>query len=77
MLRVTADESVELIRSGDTLLIGGSGSGHAVPELPAFDTIAACLFPPQPIALAAHLAGRTPRAGSTPLAAAALSIAGE
>jgi propionate CoA-transferase len=29
---VTADEAVKLIRSGDTLLIGGSGGGHAVPE---------------------------------------------
>jgi propionate CoA-transferase len=30
--RVTADEAVRYIRSGDTLLIGGSGGGHAVPE---------------------------------------------
>jgi propionate CoA-transferase len=30
--RVTADEAVKYIRSGDTLLIGGSGGGHAVPE---------------------------------------------
>jgi propionate CoA-transferase len=30
--RVTADEAVKLIRSGDTLLVGGSGGGHAVPE---------------------------------------------
>jgi len=30
--RVTADEAVAFIRSGDTLLIGGSGGGHAVPE---------------------------------------------
>jgi propionate CoA-transferase len=30
--RVTADEAVTFIRSGDTLLIGGSGGGHAVPE---------------------------------------------
>jgi len=30
--RVTADEAVKLIRSGDTLLMGGSGGGHAVPE---------------------------------------------
>jgi propionate CoA-transferase len=29
---VTADEAVRTIRSGDTLLIGGSGGGHAVPE---------------------------------------------
>src|SRR5947209_15352611 len=32
MRRVTADEAVRLVRSGDTLLIGGSGGGHAVPE---------------------------------------------
>ena len=32
MRRVTADEAVRAIRSGDTLLIGGSGGGHAVPE---------------------------------------------
>ena len=32
MRRVTADEAVALIRSGDTILIGGSGGGHAVPE---------------------------------------------
>jgi len=30
--RVTADAAVKLIQSGDTLLIGGSGGGHAVPE---------------------------------------------
>jgi len=30
--RVTADEAVKVIRSGDTLLVGGSGGGHAVPE---------------------------------------------
>jgi propionate CoA-transferase len=30
--RVTADEAVKFIRSGDSLLIGGSGGGHAVPE---------------------------------------------
>jgi len=30
--RVTADEAVKFIRSNDTLLIGGSGGGHAVPE---------------------------------------------
>ena len=29
---VTADEAVNVIRSGDTLLVGGSGGGHAVPE---------------------------------------------
>jgi propionate CoA-transferase len=29
---VSADEAVECIRSGDTILIGGSGGGHAVPE---------------------------------------------
>ena len=29
---VSADEAVEHIRSGDTILIGGSGGGHAVPE---------------------------------------------
>ena len=32
MRRVTVDEAVSVIRSGDTLLIGGSGGGHAVPE---------------------------------------------
>jgi len=30
--RVTPEEAVKLIRSGDTLLIGGSGGGHAVPD---------------------------------------------
>src|SRR5205809_505960 len=30
--KVTADEAVAVIRSGDTILIGGSGGGHAVPE---------------------------------------------
>jgi propionate CoA-transferase len=30
--RVTADEAVKVIRSGDTVLVGGSGGGHAVPE---------------------------------------------
>ncbi len=29
---VTADVVAELLRSGDTLMIGGSGAGHAVPE---------------------------------------------
>lgn len=32
MKRVTADEAVAVVRSGDTVLIGGSGGGHAVPE---------------------------------------------
>ena len=32
MRRVTADAAVRLIQSGDTILIGGSGGGHAVPE---------------------------------------------
>ncbi len=32
MRRVTADEAVKVIRSGDTVLVGGSGGGHAVPE---------------------------------------------
>ena len=32
MRRVTADEAVQVVRSGDTILIGGSGGGHAVPE---------------------------------------------
>ena len=32
MRRVTADEAVKVIRSGDTILVGGSGGGHAVPE---------------------------------------------
>jgi propionate CoA-transferase len=30
--RMTADEAVKLVRSGDTILVGGSGGGHAVPE---------------------------------------------
>ena len=30
--RVTAEEATKLIRSGDTVLVGGSGGGHAVPE---------------------------------------------
>jgi propionate CoA-transferase len=30
--RVTADEAVQVLRSGDILLVGGSGGGHAVPE---------------------------------------------
>ena len=29
---VTADEAVRLVYDGDTVLIGGSGGGHAVPE---------------------------------------------
>ena len=29
---VSADKAVGFIRSGDTILIGGSGGGHAVPE---------------------------------------------
>ena len=29
---VTADEAVHLVHDGDTVLIGGSGGGHAVPE---------------------------------------------
>ena len=29
---ITADEAARHVRSGDTLLIGGSGGGHAVPE---------------------------------------------
>ncbi|HEU4378724.1 MAG TPA: CoA-transferase, partial [Hyphomicrobiaceae bacterium] len=32
MQRVTADEAVQVLRAGDTLLVGGSGGGHAVPE---------------------------------------------
>lgn len=32
MRKVTADEAVQIIRSGDTVVIGGSGGGHAVPE---------------------------------------------
>jgi propionate CoA-transferase len=30
--RMTADEAAKLVRSGDTILVGGSGGGHAVPE---------------------------------------------
>jgi propionate CoA-transferase len=29
---ITADEAATLVRSGDTVVIGGSGAGHAVPE---------------------------------------------
>ena len=29
---VTADQAINLIREGDTVLIGGSGGGHAIPE---------------------------------------------
>ena len=29
---VTADEAAELVTTGDTLLIGGSGAGHSVPD---------------------------------------------
>ena len=29
---VTADDAVRLLQDGDTVLIGGSGGGHAVPE---------------------------------------------
>jgi propionate CoA-transferase len=29
---MSADEAAQLIRSGDTILVGGSGGGHAVPE---------------------------------------------
>ncbi len=32
MRRVTADEAARVVRSGDTILTGGSGGGHAVPE---------------------------------------------
>ncbi len=32
MRRVTADQAASLVRDGDTLLIGGSGGGHAVPD---------------------------------------------
>ncbi|HXX83244.1 MAG TPA: CoA-transferase [Casimicrobiaceae bacterium] len=32
MRRITPDEAAKLIHSGDTLLVGGSGGGHAVPE---------------------------------------------
>ncbi|MBV9220766.1 MAG: 3-oxoacid CoA-transferase [Methylobacteriaceae bacterium] len=32
MRLVTADQAASCIRSGDTVLIGGSGGGHAVPE---------------------------------------------
>jgi propionate CoA-transferase len=30
--RVSADEAVKFIRSSDTIVVGGSGGGHAVPE---------------------------------------------
>src|SRR3569832_1825747 len=29
---VTADEAAKLVASGDTILIGGSGAGHSVPD---------------------------------------------
>ena len=29
---LTADQAASLLKDGDTLMIGGSGSGHAVPE---------------------------------------------
>jgi propionate CoA-transferase len=32
MRRVTAEQAASLVRDGDTLLIGGSGGGHAVPD---------------------------------------------
>ncbi|WP_198376238.1 acyl CoA:acetate/3-ketoacid CoA transferase [Neoroseomonas rubea] len=32
MRRATAEEAAALVRDGDTLLIGGSGGGHAVPD---------------------------------------------
>ena len=32
MQRVSADEAVKFIRSSDTIVVGGSGGGHAVPE---------------------------------------------
>ncbi len=32
MRRVSAEQAASLVRDGDTLLIGGSGGGHAVPE---------------------------------------------
>jgi propionate CoA-transferase len=32
MKRVTADQAAKIIESGDAILIGGSGGGHAVPE---------------------------------------------
>lgn len=32
MRRITAAEAAQLVRDGDTVLIGGSGGGHAVPD---------------------------------------------
>ncbi|MGG5885706.1 acyl CoA:acetate/3-ketoacid CoA transferase [Falsiroseomonas sp. HC035] len=32
MRRITAQQAASLVRDGDTLLIGGSGGGHAVPD---------------------------------------------
>ncbi len=32
MRRISADQAASLVRDGDTLLIGGSGGGHAVPD---------------------------------------------
>ncbi len=29
---ITAEDAAQMIESGDTLVIGGSGAGHAIPE---------------------------------------------
>ncbi|MBC8427648.1 hypothetical protein H8D98_00150, partial [bacterium] len=29
---ITAEEAVQMVQNGDTLVIGGSGAGHAIPE---------------------------------------------
>ncbi len=31
---ISAAQAAALVKSGDTLLIGGSGGGHAVPDRP-------------------------------------------
>ena len=30
---ITAEEAVQMVQSGDTLVIGGSGAGHAHPRI--------------------------------------------
>ena len=32
MRRITAEQAAAALRDGDTLLVGGSGGGHAVPD---------------------------------------------
>ncbi len=80
---VSADEAARLVESNDTIVIGGSGGGHAVPEaliaaiekrflaegLPHQSAKKdARLFRPEPMGLAADLAARAPAARSPRLA---------